>query len=212
MIIFYKDKLDSSSTVEFIKGLTNDTGKDSYIRAKKINDYLTALQIYQKHLGEPYIVHLDSELWELRPLKDRTIFGSWIEGGCVVLHSFNKTTKKTPSVEIEKARQNLKEFNKISIMTNQQTWDNLRQECYIKQELATSDLRVAFIAELAKARHILGYSQKKLEELSGVSQPVIARIEKGGINPQLDTVLRMLAPLGKTLYVGDIEKNEANEK
>jgi predicted transcriptional regulator len=49
-------------------------------------------------------------------------------------------------------------------------------------------------------------SQKKLEELSGVSQPVIARMERGN-NPQLDTVLKVLAPLGKTLSAGILNGN-----
>jgi len=31
----------------------------------------------------------------------------------------------------------------------------------------------------------------------------------GETSPQLDTVLRVLAPLGKTLYVGDITETKA---
>ena len=58
--------------------------------------------------------------------------------------------------------------------------------------------------ELAKARNEHGISQKKLEEMSGVRQPIIARMERGSTSPQLDTVLKVLAPLGKTLYIGDI--------
>ncbi len=69
------------------------------------------------------------------------------------------------------------------------------------EEIAESDLRVALIGELIKARQEKGLSQKKLEELSGVKQPVIARMEKGLTNPQIDTVLKILAPLGKTLAV-----------
>lgn len=69
------------------------------------------------------------------------------------------------------------------------------------EEIAESDLRVALIGELIKARQEKGLSQKKLEELSGVKQPVIARMEKGLTNPQIDTVLKVLAPLGKTLAV-----------
>ena len=69
------------------------------------------------------------------------------------------------------------------------------------EEIAKSDLRVALIGELIKARQEKGLSQKKLEELSGVKQPVIARMEKGLTNPQIDTVLKILAPLGKTLAV-----------
>jgi len=83
-------------------------------------------------------------------------------------------------------------------------WDELRKDCFSPQEIAASDLRVALIGEFTEARHKLGYSQKKLEELSGVKQPIIARMEKGDTSPQIDTVLKVLAPLGKTLYIGDI--------
>ena len=69
------------------------------------------------------------------------------------------------------------------------------------EEIAESNLRVALIGELIKARQEKGLSQKKLEELSGVKQPIIARMEKGLTNPQLDTILKLLAPLGKTLAV-----------
>ena len=50
-----------------------------------------------------------------------------------------------------------------------------------------------------------GISQKKLEELSGVKQPIIARMEKGTTSPQLDTVMKVLAPLGKTLAIVPLE-------
>ena len=44
-------------------------------------------------------------------------------------------------------------------------------------------------------------TQKQLEELSGVKQPVIARMEKGYTNLQLDTILKILLPLGKILAI-----------
>jgi len=69
------------------------------------------------------------------------------------------------------------------------------------EEIAERDLRVALIGEFIKARQEQGISQKKLEELSGVKQPIIARMEKGITSPQLDTVLKVLAPLGKTLAI-----------
>lgn len=50
-------------------------------------------------------------------------------------------------------------------------------------EIAESELRVSIIGELIKARQEKGISQKKLEELSGVKQPVIARMEKGSTSP-----------------------------
>lgn len=69
------------------------------------------------------------------------------------------------------------------------------------EERAESDLRVALIGELIKARQEKGISQKQLEKLSGVKQPIIARMEKGSTSPQISTLLKVLAPLGKTLAV-----------
>ena len=81
------------------------------------------------------------------------------------------------------------------------SWADVRQELFTAEEIAASDLRVAIIGELIRARHENGVSQRKLEELSGVKQPIIARMERGETNPQIDTVLKVLASLGKTLAV-----------
>lgn len=81
------------------------------------------------------------------------------------------------------------------------SWEDARAELYTPEEIAESNLRVALIGELIKARQEQGISQKRLEELSGVKQPVIARMEAGVTSPQIDTILRVLAPLGKTLAV-----------
>jgi len=84
-------------------------------------------------------------------------------------------------------------------------WEDVRKELFTPEEIAASDLRVALICELIDARREKGISQKKLEELSGVKQPVIARMERGTTSPTISTVLKVLAPLGKTLYIGDIK-------
>ena len=85
------------------------------------------------------------------------------------------------------------------------TWDELEQELFTPEEIAASDLRVNLIGELIRARQEKGISQKELEELSGVKQPIIARMEKGSTSPQLSTFLKVLASLGKTLAVVPIE-------
>jgi DNA-binding XRE family transcriptional regulator len=90
-----------------------------------------------------------------------------------------------------------------------ESWDDIEKEIFTPEEIAASDLRVSMMIEIANARHERGYSQRKLEELSGVKQPVIARMEKGSTSPQLDTVLKVLAPLGKTLYIGDLPSGQA---
>jgi len=83
---------------------------------------------------------------------------------------------------------------------------DLFNEILTPEEIAASELRVGIMVELSKARNERGVSQRKLEELSGVRQHVIARMERGSTSPQLDTVLKVLAPLGKTLYIGDLHK------
>ena len=86
------------------------------------------------------------------------------------------------------------------------TWEDVRKEMFTPEEIAESNLRVALIGELVKARQERGLSQKQLEELTGVKQPVIARMENGSTTPNLSTILKVLAPLGKTLYIGDLKE------
>jgi len=54
------------------------------------------------------------------------------------------------------------------------SWDDIRDELFTPEEIAASNLRVALMIELTKARNERGLSQRKLEELSGVRQPVIS--------------------------------------
>jgi ribosome-binding protein aMBF1 (putative translation factor) len=87
------------------------------------------------------------------------------------------------------------------------TWDELQKELFTPEEIAASNLRVALIGEIINARQEQGISQKQLEAMSGVKQPIIARMEKGYTNPQLDTILKILAPLGKTLAVVPLDQS-----
>ena len=88
------------------------------------------------------------------------------------------------------------------------TWEELEKEIFTPEEIAASDLRVALINEMIKAREAQGISQRKLEELSGVAQPVIARMEKGTTSPSIDTVLKFLVPLGMTLKIAPISETK----
>ena len=105
---------------------------------------------------------------------------------------------------IEQAKINLAGFRERGENAIGGSWDELEKELFTPEEIAASDLRVNMMIEIANARKERGITQKKLEELSGVKQPIIARMEKGSTKPQLDTVLKVLAPLGKTLYIGDL--------
>ncbi|MDO5042300.1 MAG: helix-turn-helix transcriptional regulator [Slackia sp.] len=47
--------------------------------------------------------------------------------------------------------------------------------------------------------------QTRLAAACGVAQPVIARVETGESDPRPSTLLKILAPLGKTLEVVDLD-------
>lgn len=85
------------------------------------------------------------------------------------------------------------------------SWDDFEKEIFTSEELAESDARVALIGQLVKIRREKGITQKELEKLSGVKQPMIARIEKGGMT-QLNTLIKLLTPLGMKLVIVPTDK------
>lgn len=107
---------------------------------------------------------------------------------------------------VKQARANLADLKERGDEALDGTWEELQKELFTPEEIAASNLRVALIGELIKARQEKGISQKKLEELSGVKQPIIARMEKGSTSPQIDTILKVLAPLGKTLAIVPLQQ------
>lgn len=109
-IYFYRDKDGNEPVLDYLKELVSKKGKDSRIKANKINDYIQILSEYGIRAGEPYMKHIDGELWELRPLRDRIFFVSWINNSFVLLHHFMKKTQRTPAREIEKAKKELKDL------------------------------------------------------------------------------------------------------
>lgn len=90
------------------------------------------------------------------------------------------------------------------------SWNDFEKTIYTPEELAASDLRVALASEIIKARQEKGVTQKQLEALSGVRQPVIARLERGSTDPQLSTLLKILAPLGMTLEIVPLKNPPQN--
>jgi len=114
-IHFYKDKNGKEPVFEYMKELAGKKDKDSRIKLNKINDYIEALKTYGTTIGEPYIKHLDGDIWELRPLRDRILFVAWNNGGFILLHQFMKKTQKTPLREIEKAKRELADLKERGI-------------------------------------------------------------------------------------------------
>ena len=109
-IVFYKDKNGKEPVYEYLRELSQNKDKDSRIKANKLNDYIQALSEYGTSIGMPYVRHLEAEIWELRPLRDRILFAAWVDGAFVLLHHFIKKTQKTPKREMEQAKRELADF------------------------------------------------------------------------------------------------------
>jgi DNA-binding XRE family transcriptional regulator len=84
--------------------------------------------------------------------------------------------------------------------------DMLAKGLITQEEIDASKARVAIMCELIDARNEKKISQRRLEELTGVRQATISDMEAGKSSPSVDTMLKVLAPLGKTLAVVPIEQ------
>lgn len=115
-IYFYKDANGNEPVKEYMYELSQKSGKDSRIKLAKILNYIDVLEAYGKQVGEPYIKHLEGDIWELRPVRDRILFVGWHDNSFVLLHVFQKATRKTPKREIEKAKRELKDLKERSVV------------------------------------------------------------------------------------------------
>lgn len=109
-ILFYEDRNGRIPVYDYMQELAGSTSKDSRIKLNKIAQYIKVLQAEGTTAGEPVMKHLDGDIWELRPIRDRILFAAYVNGSFVLLHVFMKQTQKTPPREIEKAKRELADF------------------------------------------------------------------------------------------------------
>lgn len=57
------------------------------------------------------------------------------------------------------------------------------------------------VADIIELRRSRGISQHELANMTGIKQPVIARMEKGTTNPRLDTVIKIVEALNCELKI-----------
>ena len=113
-IIFYRDLKGNEPVFQYIQELSSKTSKDSRINVTKIHDYINTLKTYGTSAGEPYMKHLEEDIWELRPIRNRILFAAYTDDGFILLHHFLKKTQKTPKREIERAKNELEDFRERS--------------------------------------------------------------------------------------------------
>ena len=87
------------------------------------------------------------------------------------------------------------------------TWKEVRNELNLTEEDENIiELEKELIRAMVKIREEEGLSQAQLAEKCHVKQPVIARMEKAVHSPQVDSLLKILTPLGYKLQIVPMEK------
>ena len=113
-INFYRDKKGNEPVKDYIISLKAKNTKDSLIKLQKIQDYIKILKENGTRAGMPFVRHLDGDIWELRPLKDRILFFAYDGNNIILLSYFKKMTQKTPPREIKKANKLMKDYRERS--------------------------------------------------------------------------------------------------
>ena len=85
-------------------------------------------------------------------------------------------------------------------------WQNVKNSMtsLTDEEKIEVDLMADIISKIIERRQELGISQRELEKLTGVRQEAICRIENMKNMPQLDTLIKLMEPLGLRLSVSKI--------
>jgi DNA-binding XRE family transcriptional regulator len=70
-----------------------------------------------------------------------------------------------------------------------------------KKEIERMSEYMIMLMDLRAQRRSLKLTQEKLSKLSGVSRPMISKIELGNRNATIDTLMKVAQGMGKTLQI-----------
>ena len=89
------------------------------------------------------------------------------------------------------------------------TWEDIESELGIsEEEMAEINLKVQLVEKIIEARESKGITQAKLAEITGLKQAAISRLETSKAIPRLDTILKLLTPLGYKLAIVKSDSNK----
>ncbi len=89
------------------------------------------------------------------------------------------------------------------------TWKELKKDFALTQEDQNAiELEKELIRTMINIREEKGLTQSQLAEICNIKQPVIARMESAVHSPQINSLLKILAPLGYTLQIVPIRKKQ----
>ena len=87
-------------------------------------------------------------------------------------------------------------------MSNFKTWEEVEKELnFTEEENAIMEAELEIVEATIEARKQANITQQGLSKKTGLKQSAISRIEKGVHSPSLETLIKILYPMGYTLKV-----------
>ena len=86
------------------------------------------------------------------------------------------------------------------------TWEDYLKEAKeqnpsVKQDIEEMQVLASIVSAIIEKRNELGYSQRELAKICGLPQSSVARIESCSVKPNVETLIKIMKPLGLTLSV-----------
>ena len=86
------------------------------------------------------------------------------------------------------------------------TWEDYKKDAkstsdVVKQDIEEMEVLAAIVTAIIARRNELGYTQRDLAVICGLPQSSVARIEACIVKPNIETLIKIMKPLGLTLSV-----------
>lgn len=86
------------------------------------------------------------------------------------------------------------------------TWEDFKRNTKdnnpnVKEDIEEMEILAIIINAIIERRIELGISQRELAEMCGLPHSSVARIESCSVKPKVETLIKIMKPLGLTLSV-----------
>jgi phage-related protein len=100
---FYEDARGQCQVQDFLNGLLPS-------EQAAVGHHLALLRDFGVLLTEPYVRHIDDDLWEIRPGRIRILYFAHTNRQFILVHAYYKKSNKMPLRELETARRRRADF------------------------------------------------------------------------------------------------------
>ena len=89
------------------------------------------------------------------------------------------------------------------------TWEDLKKDTkklnnIVKEDIEEMEILAHIINAIIERRNEMGISQRELANICGLPHSSVARIESCAVKPKVETLIKIMKPLGLTLVAKTI--------